>query len=140
MSTGGTTPPVVRHLLLCQYIVWDKDNPAAPYTLQGVVTALSWEPPGDGLLESLWVFAKASGDPGEYEVWLDLVPLDDAGEDAGEGTTFGPLVWSIPEGVYAHSRAWVLRNIPFPTPGVYEFRLRCGPDVLAREQILLLEV
>jgi hypothetical protein len=125
---------------VCQNVTYDAGNPGAPYSLQGVVTVIGWEPPGDGLLDLLWVFAQGSGDPGEYEVWLELVSLDDEGEDAGEETSFGPLTWVMPEGVFAHSRAWILRNIPFPNPGVYEFRLRCGPDILAREQILLLEV
>jgi hypothetical protein len=131
----------VRHLLLCQDVVYEFDNPAAPYSLQGVVTALGPEP-GVGYplrQDLLWVFAQASGDPGEYELWIDLVPLDDDGDDAGEGTSFGPWVLIVHEGVYVESRAWRLRNIPFAGPRVYEFRLRCGSDILTREQLLLAE-
>lgn len=141
MSVGGTSPPVVRHLLLCQHIEYDFGNPMAPYSLQGVVTSLGPEP-GDGyplLVDILWVFAQGTGDPGKYEVWIDLVPVDEDGNNTGEATPFGPLIWIISEGAYVESRGWAIRFIPFPAPGLFEVRLRCGPDILAREQLLLVE-
>ena len=141
MSSGGTTPPVVRHLLLCQHIGYDTQNPTAPYSLQGLVTAL--EPvPGDRyplLLDELWVFFQSSGDPGEFQIWIDLVPVDEDGEDAGEETTYGPCILIIHEGVFVESRGWKLLNLPFTAPSLYEVRLWCGSDVIAREQLLLTE-
>jgi hypothetical protein len=141
MSFGGTSPPVVRHFLLCQHVEYDFDNPTAPYSLQGVVTSLGPEP-GNGypfLVDVLWVFAQGAGDPGEYDVWVDLVPLDDDGDDADEPTPFGPLRWIIHEDVYVESRAWVIRFVPFRSAGLYLVRLRCGPDILAEEELLLEE-
>ena len=141
MSTAGGTPPVVRHLVLCKHVEYDFDDPSAPYSLRNIITALY---PANGrsyplAQESLWVYAQASGDPGDYEIWLDLIPLDEEGDDAADGITFGPWVLRVHDGVFVESRAWVLRNVPFPIAGLYEFRLRHGPEVLASEQLLLVE-
>jgi hypothetical protein len=141
MSFGGTAPPVIRHLLLCQHIGYDTNNPAAPYSLHGLVTALQPEP-GDQyplLLPELWVFFQASGDSGDCQLWIDLVPVDQDGADAGEETTYGPCILIIHEGVHIESRGWKLLNLPFAAPGLYEVRLWCGSDMIAREQLLLTE-
>lgn len=141
MSFGETTPPVVRHLLLCQHIAYDLDNTAAPYSLRGLVTALVPES-GDRyplLLPELWVFFQASGDSGDYQIWIDLVPVDEDGEAIGEATTYGPCILIMHEEVYIESRGWKLLNLPFPAPGLYEVRLWCGSDAIAREQLSLVE-
>ena len=141
MSFGGTTPPVIRHLLVCQDIVYDFANPLAPYSLRGIITVLGPES-GESyplLCDLLWMFTQGSGDPGEYEIWIDLVPVDEEGNATADETTFGPWLWIIPEGVYIESRAWRLRNLPFQQPGLYEFRLRCGLEILAREELLVME-
>ena len=98
--------------------------------------------PGDQyplLLPELWVFFQASGDPGDYQIWIDLVPVDEDGADIGEESTYGPCILIIHEGVYVESRGWKLRNLPFGAPGLYELRLWCGSDLIAREQLLLVE-
>ena len=141
MSFGGTTPPVVRNLLLCQHIEYDADNLAAPYSLRGLVTALEPEA-GDQfplLLPELWVFFQASGDPGDYQIWIHLVPVDEDGEDSGDETTYGPCILIVHEDVYIESRGWRILNLPFTAPGLYEVRLLCGVDVIAREQLLVRE-
>lgn len=141
MSSDGHSPPVVRHLLLCQHIEYDANNPAAAYSLRGLVTALVPEP-GDSfplLLPELWVFFQSFGDPGGYQLWIDLVPVDEDGEPRGEETTWGPHILLIHEGVYVESRGWKLLNLPFAAPGEYEVRLWCGADLIAREQLLVAE-
>lgn len=141
ISFGGTTLPVIRHLLLCQDVEYDFSNSTAPYSLRGIVTLLGPESGGSYPLlhDLLWVLSQGSGDPGAYEVWIDLVPVDEEGNTTGNETTFGPWVWIFHEDVYVESRAWRLRNLPFPVPGRYEVRLRFGPDILAREEMLLVE-
>lgn len=141
MSFAGS-PPVVRHFLVCQRVRYDLDSPEAPYSLLGLLTAIGPEP-GTGyplLHTELWLFAQFQGDAGEDDVWIELVAVDDEGEATAEETTFGPWRLRMPTEGVVESRAFRLLNVPFATPGVYEFRLRCGPDVLAREPLLLLEV
>lgn len=141
MSAGGTSPPVIRHLLLCQHIGYDASNPMAPYSLHGLLAALEPEP-GDSyplILPELWVFFHASGDPGDYQLWIDLVPVDEDGADAGDESTYGPYVFLLHDDVFVESRGWKLLNLPFGAPGLYEVRLWCGADVLARETLLLVE-
>jgi hypothetical protein len=139
MSFGGTTPPVIRHLLLCQNVEYDFGNASAPYSLRGIITVLGPESNESYplLFDMVWVFVQGSSDPGEYEIWVDPVPVDEEGDATGVETTFGPWVWIFHENVYVESRAWRFQNLPFLGPGLYEFRLRCGPDVLARTDLVL---
>lgn len=137
MSFGGTTPPVVRHLLLCQHIGYDLDT--RTYSLHNPVAALE---PGEAyplVFAELWVFIQAFGDPGHYDLWFGLVPVDDDGNDVADETMFEPCVLIVHADVYAESRGWKLQSLPFPAPGWYEVRVHCGPDILAREQLLLVE-
>jgi hypothetical protein len=138
MSFGGTTPPTVRHLLLCQHIGYDLDK--RTYSLDDLITAL--EPGGQYpfVVDELWVFIQAFGDPGQYDLWFSLVRVDEEGDGVDEETMFGPWVLIIHADVYIESRGWKLLNIPFPAPGLYEVQVHCGPDILAREQLLLVEV
>jgi hypothetical protein len=89
--------------------------------------------------DELWVFIQVFGDPGQYELWFGLVAVDEDGNDLGDETIFGPCVLIVHEDVYTESRAWRLLKLPFAAPGLYELRLHCGADVLAREQLLLAE-
>jgi hypothetical protein len=141
MSFGGTTPPVVRHLLLCQEVEYDFNNPGAPYSLRNILNVLGPEP-GESypiIYDLIWMFIQGSGDPGQYEIWIDLAPIDELGDTVGDETVFGPWLWILQEGEYVECGAWKLRNLPFLGPGLYEIKLRCGPDVLAREEVLLVE-
>jgi hypothetical protein len=85
------------------------------------------------------VFFQASGDPGDYQIWIDLVPVDEDGEDIGEETTYGPCTLIIHEDVFIESRGWKLLNLPFAAPGLFEVRLWWESDLLARERLLLRE-
>jgi hypothetical protein len=139
MSFGETTPPVIRHLLLCHHIDYDANTPTAPFSLHGLVSQLMAEP-GDQfplLMPELWLFLRAFGDPGEYQIWVDLVPVDAEGEPTGEETTWGPCILNIHENTYIENRGWRLSNLPFKAPGRYEVWLWCESDVIAREQFLV---
>src|SRR5579872_834767 len=135
MSFGGTTPPVIRHLLLCQDVAYDFGNPSAPYSLKNIISHLGPEP-GESyplLYDPMWIFIQGTGDTGEYTIWIELVPIDEDGNAIDEEIMFGPWLWILHEGRYVECGAWRLRNIPFSAPGLYEVRLRCGSEVLARE-------
>lgn len=128
-------------MLLCQRVSYDTGNPSAPYSLHGVVTQLVPEPGNSFplLLPELCVFFQASGDPGDYQVWVDLVPLDGDGEATGEETSWGPWILLVRDGAYVESRTCPLQNLPFAASGMYEVRLWCGHDLLAREELLVWE-
>jgi hypothetical protein len=136
MSFGGSQP-LIRHLLLCQHITYDIDNRA--YSLHAPITTI--EPGGPYLLlcDELWVFVQAFGDPGRYDLWFALVPLDENGDDLGEETMFGPWVLIVHDDVYIESRGWRLLKLPFGGPGLCEVRVYSESEVLAREQLLLAE-
>lgn len=136
MSFVESTPPVVRHLLLCEHISYDPE--ARAYSLHNPITALESDD-FPIVFDDLWVFIQAFGDPGRYDVWFGLVPIDEDGDEVGDETMFEPCVLIIHEGVYVESRGWKLHKPPFPNPGLYEIRAHCGPDILAREQLLLAE-
>jgi hypothetical protein len=140
MSFGGT-PPVVRHLLLCQHIGYDTGNPEAPYSLHGLVSQLAPEADDEFplMLPELFVFFQAFGDAGDYQIWIDLIPVDENGDPVGEEVTYGPCVLVIRETSGLESRGWRLLNLPFAAAGLYEVWLWCGPDVIAREQLLVRE-
>ncbi len=144
MSSGGfqeTTPPVVRCLLVCDHIRYDSNAPNAAYTLENVLAELI---PAEGSafpleLPEAWLFFQAQGDAGTYDLMLDLVRLDDEGEDADEATTWGPMTLLISEGAWIESRGWALAHLPPDAPGEYELRLWCGRDLLARTSFLVRE-
>jgi len=137
MSFGGTTPPVIRHLLLCRHIGYDLDN--RTYSLHDLLTALDLGGQYPLVIDELSVFIQAFGDPGQYDLWFGLVPVDEQGDDIGDETMFGPWVLIVHADVYIESRGWKLLKPPFAAPGLYEVRVHCGPDILAREQLLLVE-
>jgi hypothetical protein len=106
-----------------------------------VISVLGPEPASGYPLSQpiLWLFAQFQGNVGNYEVWADLVRVDDETDEETEVATFGPWVLIVHPDAYAESRGWRLRKVPFPEPGVYEIRIRCGTDLLAIERILLTE-
>ena len=84
-------------------------------------------------------FFQAFGDPGDYQIWFDLVPVNEDGEAIGEETTYGPYILIIHEDSYVEHRGWKLLHLPFAASGRYEMWLWYASDVLAREQFLVRE-
>ena len=80
-------------------------------------------------------------------VLVPRVPSNAAAVGAGIacGGTLGNLisllVWSqgVPDPLVVHGWSIRLRNLPFARPDLYEFRLVCDGEVLAREPVRLRE-
>lgn len=133
-----------RHLLICREVLYDGNNPVAPYTLCSMLTVLHPDRPFPILWsEPICLFAQYFGPEGEFEVWVDLVRLvyDEADEvvDEFEETSYGPFVLGMMPGRFIQSRFYLLRRVPFTEPGVYEFRLRVAgvTEPLATEHLLV---
>src|SRR5262249_17403719 len=101
--------------------------------------------PGDDLgypiaAEEVSVFAQVFGEPGEYRVWLDMFEVERDGAPELQVFSHGPFVVHVRPGRFVDGVHMRLRQVPFPRPGIYEFRLRYEDDEpLAVERILLKE-
>jgi hypothetical protein len=118
MSFGETSPPVVRHLLVCRRVTFDLSAPGAAYSLHGLITQLQLEAGAEFpiAVPELWAFLQVFGDAGEYEIWIELVAVDGEGEAVGEATSDGPFVLRVPD------EAWLVESrVPFGE--------RLGPSV-----------
>jgi hypothetical protein len=134
MSTGDWSesdePEIgARCLKLCREVIWNANDPEAPYTLRGVIQSLR---PRTGyptyLAQPVHLYAEFFGEAGERDVWFDLVRLvfDADGDlaDEVEETVFGPFSLNLTPNLFVQGRWYVLRRVPFPAAGLYEFRLR----------------
>lgn len=112
-------------------MIWNANDPEAPYTLRGVIHSLC---PRTGyptyLDQPLHLYVEYYGEAGEQDVWFDLVRLvfDDDGDltDEVEETVFGPFSLNLLPNRFVQGRCYVLRRVPFPSAGLYEFRMRVG--------------
>lgn len=129
-----------RHLLVCHEVLHDPLVSGAAYSLRGLVVHLR---PNDDIgypfaAESLALFAQVFGDAGRYDFWVDLILVED---DEGEShvSTFGPIAAVVRPGQFVDAVAIPLWEVPFPRPGIYEFRLRRDSveEPLASERLLL---
>jgi|GEM_PF-5567059 len=139
MSFGETSPPVVRHLLVCRRISYDLNAPGAAYTLHALITQLQLEAGAEFpvVVPELWAFLQVFGEVGEYEIWIELAAVDGEGEVLGEATSYGPLVLRVPDGVWVVNRAYRLANARLLRFGLHEVRVWCGADLLAREEFVV---
>ncbi len=79
---------------------------------------------------------QVSGDPGDYQIWVDLVPVAEDGEATGEETTWGPWILLIREGAYVESRTCPLQNLPFCDARAWrDSAMSADTELLAREEL-----
>lgn len=131
-----------RHLVVCREVVYDPLDAEAPYSLRGLLTALR---PDDDYgypwcLELVCLFAQLFGEPGRYVVRIELVRISEDGSDVGTAATvYGPAPVWVRVGEFVEWAWFMLTYVPFPEPGLYEFRLVLdGYDgVLASERLCL---
>ncbi len=134
MPEAGWTEPDepdinARHLLLCREVVFDSNQPESPYTLRGMLTAIrmikSFPSTTD---EPVYLYVEYFGSAGYYEAWFDVEHLlyNGDGENDGEEPvgSYGPFDLKLFPEMFVHSRFYVLRRVPYPIAGIYEFRLR----------------
>lgn len=132
-----------RHLLLCDFIHHNPFRPGRSYSLEGVV---NWLRPEDEygyplIIERLMLFTQIWGERGDYESRVDLFQLDD---DYGTGQlirSFGPRILTIHGNEFVETKGWLLHQVAFPNPGVFEFRLMAmnQPEPVVSERLYLRE-
>jgi hypothetical protein len=123
--------PLVRRVLLCRKVeVTNAGLPEEEYVIRGVlntVRSLSGVP-FPFLARGLWMFVQFSDGQGVHSIKLRVFREDDGA--LVRDFTLPPVRMTI-ERLALLSRAYKLPEIPFRTPGVYEFRVVCGESVAA---------
>ncbi len=151
MEDGEWTPAELhcRHLLVCRTIWYDLDRPDDGFSLGKLVVRLSPDPPGEFPLrvDRLFVFAQLFGTPDEYRLLVRLLRIDrtEFGEEVETqlGPDEEPLQFRIHKPftitglLLVDAFALPITNLPFPTPGLYEFQLWWdgNDEPLARERL-----
>ncbi len=130
--------PIVRHFIACERI--ERLPEGNEFTLHRILHSISpsheagypWVDAG------LHLFVLMSDCRGQVALTLEMLALHWEREE---------LLYTSPEltlnlgddPLYVHTVPIRLYEIPFDHPGFYEFRLKCGQEVIARESILLRE-
>ena len=126
--------PLVRRVIVCEKVEVGRAEPGYPYTLHNVVAIL--RPPAGHTFpfqeQELWVFAQFSDGEGSHPVFFELVRQELESETVILITQLPPVHLSAGR-FYVQSRGYKLTGIPFPGPGIYEFRVRCGGNVAVDE-------
>lgn len=133
----GSRIPVVRHFIACERIERSPDGRQC--SLVNVIHAIQPLPgvPYPRIHPELGLFVQMSDGRGTHSFQLELVYL--AEEEVVIHAT-PPVERDLgPDPLMVHGWPLRLRNVPFPHPGVYEFRLRCDGQEVAREPIRLRE-
>jgi hypothetical protein len=136
-AQAGSRIPVVRHLIACERIERSADK--RQYSLVNVIHAIRPSPgaPYPRIHPELCLFVQLTDGRGKHTFQLQLVLLD---EDETVLHTTPPVERDLgPDPLVVHGWPLTLRNILFPRPGVYEFRLLCDGREIARESIRLRE-
>jgi hypothetical protein len=126
-------PPEVhcRHLIVCRSMWYSADADDGYSLGRLVVTVRPDAGQGFGfVIPRLFAFAQLFGTPGTYAVCIWLVPVDvgEDGESQGPPVRWGPWEFEVTGFELVESRGFVLEEVPFERPGVYEFQLRLDGD------------
>ena len=151
MEDSDWTPAELhcRHLLVCRTIWYDPNRPDDGFSLGKLLVKLLAESADAFPLRSsrLFVFAQLFGTPGEYNLTIRLVRIDAMGYgeevETQLGPDEGPLQFELHKPfvvsgfLLVDAFAMPIQDIPFPTPGLYEFQLLRDDDEepLARERL-----
>lgn len=133
--------PIAHQFLLCLHAEYDSTEPVTPYSLFNL--AFELRPPEDvefPFVAELWMFARFTG-TGVHKLSVEVYAIPPDEDEAEAELVLGRKPYTCrfgnePTGL---SRAWRLRGVPFPRPGLYEFRLLNDDEVLAVASIYLLE-
>jgi hypothetical protein len=133
----------IRHLLICEVVHHDPFRPDRSYSLERIV---NWLCPEDEygyplVVEKLMLFAQVWGDRKDFELRIDLVRLD-SDDDSGQLIQrFENRHLTVHGNEFVETKRWILHQVSFPEPRVYEFRLIIpdSTESLASERILLQE-
>jgi hypothetical protein len=129
--------PVVRHFIACERIERSPDGRHC--SLVNVIHAIRPLPgaPYPRVHPALSLYVLLTDGQGRHSFQVQLVILEE--EETVIHTT-PPIERDLgPDPLAVHGWPLTLRNVPFPRPGVYEFRLLCDGSEIAREPIRLRE-
>ncbi len=115
-----------RNLMVCRQMTYDANDAVAPYSLNHVLARIRRVVPTSLLVaQPVYLYAEFFGEPGEYEIWIDLVEIGYDGDSGGiEVTTYGPFDLALFPGAFVSSRFYCLKHVPFPGVGLFEFQLK----------------
>jgi hypothetical protein len=123
--------PMIRRVLLCRKVeVTNAGLADEEYVTRGILDTVR---PSSGipfpfLARGVWMFVQFSDGEGVHPMKLRVFREDD-GALVGDFTL--PPVRMTRKRLAVLSRAYKLPEIPFRSPGVYEFRVVCGESVVA---------
>ncbi len=126
--------PVVRRVIVCRKVEVTDPGPNQAYTVRGVVNSIR---PRAGVSfpfreKELWVFIQYADGAGTHRPTLELVRHRLESEEVVSTWSLSPIHLTSRRFAVL-SRAHKLRGIPFPEPGIYEFRVRCDANVAGDE-------
>ena len=126
--------PLVRRVIVCRKVEVTNAGPGQLYHIRGVVNTIR---PKAGTSfpyreKELWVFVQYSDGAGTHRPTLELIRHSLETEEVVATWNLPPI--HLTAGRFAVlSRGHKLRGIPFPEPGVYEFRVRCDGNAAGDE-------
>ena len=130
--------PVVRHFIACEEVERSADG--QHYSLLKLVYTirpLTGEP-YPRIHPQLQLYAMLTDGVGRLPFTVELVTWDEI-EPRSIYTTRTVIVDMGSDPLLVHGWPIRLRNLVFERPGLYEFRLICDGEIIARESILLKE-
>lgn len=131
--TEAATTPAVKAFLVCDTVIHDRQT--NKMTLVGVFHDLA-STRFPAVHPALWLYANLTDAHGRYEFEVRLM---DIRRSAVLGSGTHPAV-EIPDPLTTREFSAQLRNVSFPSPGVYEFQLLANRELLATKAIRVLHV
>ncbi len=131
--------PNVRHFIACAGVVRSADGQR--FTLRNLFHTLT--PPSKAsyplALPEMHLFAHLTDGHGRCNFRIECVTWDQQGEESSLWTSPTVIIDMGNDPLRVQGQDFKLRA-RFPEAGLYEFRLLCEGEILAREPIRLLEV
>ncbi len=119
--------PIIRRVISCQEVAADIVNPGRPYTIRGVLSTIQ-ATTFPHVASEFWVFVQYVDGSGSHPVTLEMFRMEVAAEKLIKRIDLPPI--HLTQGRFSVlSRAYKLSGMPFPQPGIYEIRIKCGVNV-----------
>ena len=131
--------PVVRHFIACEDVEPSQDG--RQYTLRNLVHAIR-PLPGEAypcLHPEVCLFVLMTDVYEQHRIRVELVFWHQPADETSIYTTREGILNLGSDPLIVHGLPIRLRNLLFPNAGLYEFRLWCDGQIIARETILLRE-
>jgi hypothetical protein len=126
--------PVVKAFLVCDHVIHDASTNKK--SLIGVFHDLA-ATRFPAVHPTLWLYANLSDAHGRYQFEFRLL---DASRNAVLGSGTPPHAIGIPDPLRPTELSAQLRNVAFPSPGLYEFQLIVNGELVATKAIRVTQV